>query len=303
MENSPSILYQYRNGDYDCAIYEDGTLIKETEVENPQFSFPVSMDVKITNQCDLADFCKFCHEQSNLAGKHGDLNKLIEVIDELPSGIEMALGGGNPLSHPKLKDFLVYCKKKGFICNLTVNQIHLKSGHDFIWGLINDGLIKGLGISYRKKFTNEFEKSFVGYEHTVIHLINGVDDYKVVEDLMEIGFSKFLVLGYKHFGDGINHYKKFSDKIEKNIRNWYMYLPKYIGKCLISFDNLAIEQLNIKRFFTNEGWELFYQGDDFTLSMYIDAIEQKFAPTSRSNERKSFEEYTLINYFKKYRNK
>ena len=134
-------------------------------------------------------------------------------------------------------------------------------------------------------------------------MINGVDDYKVVEDLMEIGFSKFLVLGYKHFGDGINHYKKFSDKIEKNIRNWYMYLPKYIGKCLISFDNLAIEQLNIKRFFTNEGWELFYQGDDFTLSMYIDAIEQKFAPTSRSNERKSFEEYTLINYFKKYRNK
>jgi MoaA/NifB/PqqE/SkfB family radical SAM enzyme len=227
----------------------------------------------------------------------------MEVLNELPAGVEFALGGGNPLSHPDLKDFLVKCKQKGFICNLTVNQIHLKTSHDFLWELINEGLVKGLGISYRKKFSNDFEKSFALYEHTVIHLINGVDDYKAVENLMLIGFNKFLLLGYKHFGNGVNHYKKFSKTVEENIRKWYMYLPKYIGNCLMSFDNLAIEQLNIKRFFTDEGWNLFYQGDDFTLSMYIDAIEQKFAPTSRSDERKSFDEYTLINYFQKYRNK
>jgi hypothetical protein len=61
--------------------------------------------------------------------------------------------------------------------------------------------------------------------------------------------------------------------------------------------------LNVKRFFTDEGWNLFFQGDDFTLSMYIDAIEQKFAPTSRSEERKSFNDYSLIDYFQKYKNK
>ena len=82
-----------------------------------------------------------------------------------------------------------------------------------------------------------------------------------------------------------------------------MFIPKYFGKCLVSFDNLAIEQLNIKRFFTEEGWNMFYQGDDFSLSMYIDAVEQKFAPTSRSSERKSFNDYSLKRYFQKYRNK
>jgi hypothetical protein len=54
------ILYQYRNGDYNCSILSDGTLIKETESENPQFSFPVSIDVKITNYCDLSNVCTFC---------------------------------------------------------------------------------------------------------------------------------------------------------------------------------------------------------------------------------------------------
>lgn len=297
------VLYKYRNGDYDCSILSNGTLIKETESENPQFSFPVSIDVKITNQCDLSNVCSYCHEQSNSKGKHADLIRLMDVLNELPSGIELAIGGGNPLSHPDLKEFLVNCKNKGFIANLTVNQLHLKKNKDFIWELINEDLIKGLGISYRKKFSNSYETSFAKYEHTVIHLIAGIDDYSVIGDLIEIGYEKFLVLGYKQFGNGLTHYKKFSDKVEENIRQWYMFLPKYIGKCLVSFDNLAIEQLNIKRFFTDEGWNLFYQGDDFTLSMYIDAIEQKFAPTSRSEDRKSFYDYSLINYFQKFRNK
>jgi len=297
------ILYQYRNGDYNCSILSDGTLIKETESENPQFSFPVSIDVKITNYCDLASVCIFCHEQSNKKGKHADLLRLMDVLDELPSGIELAIGGGNPLAHPDLKEFLVNCKNKGLIANLTVNQLHLKKNYEFIWELINNELIKGLGISYRKKFSNSYETSFVNYEHTVIHLIAGVDDYSVIGDLMSVGYKKFLILGYKQFGNGVSHYKKFSDKVEENIRQWYMFLPKYIGKCLVSFDNLAIEQLNVKRFFTDEGWNLFFQGDDFTLSMYIDAIEQKFAPTSRSEERKSFNDYSLIDYFQKYKNK
>jgi hypothetical protein len=244
-----------------------------------------------------------CHEQSDKKGKHADLLRLMDVLDELPSGIELAIGGGNTLAHPDLKEFLVNCKNKGFIANLTVNQLHLKNNYNFLWELIESDLIKGLGISYRKKFSNSYEISFVNYEHTVIHLIAGVDDYSVIGDLMSVGYKKFLILGYKHFGNGVSHYKKFSDKVEENIRQWYMFLPKYIGKCLVSFDNLAIEQLNVKRFFTDEGWNLFFQGDDFTLSMYIDAIEQKFAPTSRSEERKSFNDYSLIDYFQKYKNK
>jgi hypothetical protein len=83
-----------------------------------------------------------------------------------------------------------------------------------------------------------------------------------------------------------------------NIKSWYKYLPKYIGQCTISFDNLAIEQLKVKRLFTYEGWNKFYMGDDFCFTMYIDAVNQQYAPTSRSNERESFADYSLLDYFK-----
>lgn len=76
-----------------------------------------------------------------------------------------------------------------------------------------------------------------------------------------------------------------------------MYLPQYLNKAVLSFDNLGIEQLNVKRFFTESGWNKFYMGDDFCFTMYIDAVKQEFAPTSRSKFRKSFSEYTLEEFF------
>ena len=38
-------------------------------------------------------------------------------------------------------------------------------------------------------------------------------------------------------------------------------------------------------------------GDDFCFTMYIDAVKQQYAPTSRSAERVSFEDCTLLEYF------
>jgi len=57
----------------------------------------------------------------------------------------------------------------------------------------------------------------------------------------------------------------------------------------------------VKRLFTQEGWEKFYMGDDFTYTMYIDAVEGNYAPTSRSKDRESFNNYTLINYFNQFK--
>ena len=34
------------------------------------------IDVKLTNKCDLG--CNFCHEKSNINGKHADLTQLIK---------------------------------------------------------------------------------------------------------------------------------------------------------------------------------------------------------------------------------
>ncbi|HOG04651.1 MAG TPA: hypothetical protein PK978_00230 [Paludibacter sp.] len=76
----------------------------------------------------------------------------------------------------------------------------------------------------------------------------------------------------------------------------------FVGGCL-SFDNLSIEQLYIKQMMTEKEWDKYYMGDEFTFSMYMDAVNQQFAPSSTSNERESFDNYSLIEYFQKFRNR
>ena len=87
------LLYRYQNGNVEVSLFDDGTKIQEwPDEEQPKPKFPVSMDVKITNYCDLN--CKFCHEMSTTSGKHGNLDKLFTFLQELPNGTELAIGGG-----------------------------------------------------------------------------------------------------------------------------------------------------------------------------------------------------------------
>ena len=286
------ILNKYRNGDYDFTIYSDGTLVRETNIENPKVVHPSSIDVKITDYCDMG--CAYCHESSTKKGIHGDLNKLLEVITELPAGVELAIGGGNPLSHPNLIEFLQVLKSKGIIANLTVNQGHLKTFQEMITYLIKDELVKGIGISITSNNFNYIKPLLEITDNIVYHIIAGVNKAEVIEKLIELGNCKVLVLGYKLFGFGVKFHSK---EVDAELKRWYKRLPNFIGKCTLSFDNLAIEQLKVKRLFTYEGWNKFYMGDDFSFTMYIDAVKQEYAPTSRSNKRKSFTECSLLEYF------
>lgn len=290
-------IAKYQNGNLSVTIAEDGTKIREYE-GTPMPLFPESIDVKITDYCDMN--CLYCHESSTTKGKHGNLERLLDVLKELPSGVELAIGGGNPLAHPDLIWFLNELQKQGIIANITVNQGHLKQYEDLLEYLINDNLVKGVGVSIT---SNNFQYVKLLKEKSnniVYHVIAGVNKVEIMDTLMQIGNAKVLVLGYKRFGFGEAY---FSDEVKKEITRWFIYLPKYIEKCVLSFDNLAIEQLHVKRLFTQKGWDKFYMGNDFCFTMYIDAVKEKFAPTSRSSDRKSFEEHSLIEYFNTFRNK
>lgn len=285
------ILAEYTNGNTDVKIFSDGTKIRSYE-NTPKIVHPESIDIKITDYCDMG--CLYCHESSTVSGKHGDLEELLSVLSALPKGVELAIGGGNPLSHPGLIDFLKALKKRGLIANITVNQGHLKRYQSLLFDLIDERLVFGVGISVT---SNNFKNVYPLRERTeniVYHVIAGVNDISVLDKLIELGVCKVLVLGYKDFGFGVSYR---TPAVESSIEKWRKTLPKYIGKCVLSFDNLAIEQLAVKRLFTTEGWERFYMGDDFCFTMYIDAVNQEYAPTSRSSVRTSFKETTLLEYF------
>lgn len=53
-------LLKYTNGNYNVTLsLKDGTKIRETEEDEFIPSRPESIDIKITNKCDIG--CLFCH--------------------------------------------------------------------------------------------------------------------------------------------------------------------------------------------------------------------------------------------------
>lgn len=270
------ILADYQNGNYHVVLFGDGTKVKETEDDYFDSEFPDSIDMKITNYCDLG--CVMCHENSSTSGIHGDVNH--NFLNSLHRGTEVAIGGGNPLAHPKLYELLLFLKEKGIIANLTVNERHLVKDMNLIQKYIDQKLIYGLGISLNQ-YSDETIDFCMKNPNCVIHLIIGMICEKDLLKLINKNL-KLLLLGYKKFGRGENFYTEtILDKI-KSIENILFTKPIIEGFESISFDNLALEQLNVKDKVSKVIWENTYMGDDGESSLYVDLVEKKFGKNSTS---------------------
>lgn len=290
-----SILGQYQNGNYSVTILSDGTKIRENDLDFFDAEFPESMDIKITNACDMG--CPMCHEDSRPDGKHGDILNL-PFLDSLHELTELAIGGGNPLSHPDFIPFLHLLKKRKLIANVTVNEVHFLKNIPLLLELTEQGFIYGLGISYTggdRESTYRFADEVSKFPNAVIHIINGIVSMEQVSWLSERNRElKILILGYKDFRRGADHHIKVGQIVDNKMHDMYEYLPQIIKNGwfkTISFDNLAISQLDVKRLMSEEEWKIFYMGDDgregelSSASMYVDAVSGQFARNSCSTER------------------
>lgn len=270
------LLGRYKNGNFVTTILSDGTKIRETKDDEFIPSFAENMDVKICNYCDMG--CKFCHEGSTINGKFGNiLNE--KFIDTLHPYKEIAIGGGDATSHPDLIPFLQKLKERKVITNMTVNQIHFEKKQELIKKLVDEKLIYGLGVSLVNP-TKHFIELIKQYSNAVIHVINGVlkpSDIKALEN----NNLKMLILGYKHLRRGNEYFEEEQKDIEVKQQWLYENLEDIIQKFkVVSFDNLAIEQLDVKRLLTQEEWDEFYMGDDGKVTYYVDMVERKFAQSS-----------------------
>lgn len=318
--NPSDLIHSYDNGNVHVDLYADGTLVRTFDETKPiVVDFPSSMDVKITNKCDAVEaytlpdgtqidrnpVCAHCHEQSSPSGQHADLNKLLELIRPLHAGCEIAIGGGDALGHPDIVNFLCELKNRGIVANITVNQKHLHKHLYLLEGLIGKKLVNGIGISYSDpKYFSDIKPIIRLSDNVVFHLImgiNSVNDIDVLRDFCaeQNRTCKVLILGYKKFGNGISYYEN-KPTVEINKYKWHKQLSRQFkaGKLILSFDNLAIEQLEMRRFFSQASWDEFYLGKDGQFTMYIDAVKQQYAKSSTSTNRISWNEMGLIDFFK-----
>lgn len=278
------ILGSYKNNDYTCTMFSDGTKIRWNDKDSFNPIKPESIDLKITNKCNMA--CNMCHENSTSDGKHGDILNL-PFIDTMFPYSEVAIGGGNPLTHPDLIEFLERLKERKIIASMTVNQMHFMQNIDLLKELTDKKLIYGLGISYIGVRHSNCIEEIKQFPNAVVHVINGIVHMDSLEALAHNDL-KILVLGYKEFRRGKDLYDECGSEIDFLKSQFYDMLPKIVNdgwfKC-ISFDNLAIKQLEPKRLMSEEDYKSFFMGMDGEYTMYVDSVNRQFAKSSVSTER------------------
>ena len=313
----------YINGNYFVQSDWTGTKVKRTLRVGEDFNpdFPDSIDLKITNSCSHA--CPFCHEDSKPGGKSFNLENTKRVLSELPRvGIELAVGGGNVLDIPdQTVHLLKWAIEQGFQPRVTVNwkdfeeqkvkdtvasiEKYEASAYPDLEELLKISDIMGVSTNhYIEDPYIEKEKQLWRLRTTtyVWHVIVGI---LPVEDLVSMfndpkAYQRILILGFKQFGRAKDQEIKHLDEWKEAVRRLLWESRHVLGekKPIIGFDNLAIEQLELQDCMLKKEWDTMYFGDEFSSSMYVDAVEETFAPTSRSAERTSWSETGIVDYFK-----
>jgi len=261
------LLGKYKNGNYTVSIFSDGTKIRYNNLDNFQPEYPETLDVNISNYCE--NNCEFCYISASTQGKHGNLN--LDVFNQLKPFTEIAI---NFAKHPQLEEFLIRMKDRKVIVNMTINQRDVREQKQRLDYWIENKLIYGLGISVvniSKDFIEENKRIFGN--NIVYHTITAITTKETFKTLES---EKVLVLGFKQKGRGtnlgINNYSETESVISEAIKN-----KSYQ---VLSFDNLALEQLHIQDKIDKGIWENYYMGEEGQFSMYIDTVEEKYYKSS-----------------------
>ena len=211
---------------------------------------------------------------------------------------KLALGGGNVLEHPDLIPFLIWCKGKNLIPSITLNQKHFIENIDTVRYLVIENLIYGLGVSLTQ-VTPELINLLREFPNAVLHVIAGIVRKEVLEQLYDNDI-KMLILGYKQFRRGEELYaiQEMKYDIDKNIN----YLKTNLADVIqhfktVSFDNLAIKQLNVRSLMDESTWKQFYMGDDGKFTMYIDTVNCEYAVSSISTNRYKYTDESIETMF------
>lgn len=272
-----NLLGTYVNGNTIVAMYDDGTKVRYIkDGETPAPEYPESMDLKITNCCDLG--CPMCAEQSSPEGTHADLNDTL--LDSIKPYTELAIGGGNPLAHPDLNNFLHRMQNQSVICNLTVNAVHFLNNIQFLKMLCNQKLIHGLGISVPTAVPDGLIERLKDFPNAVVHTITGVTPWTVYEALADHDLN-LLILGLKAKGNGWSYFDNNVFRVAQGLSDLKHNLLNLRHRFkAVAFDNLAVTQLALRDLLSPDEFNELYMGDDGEFTMYIDLVTGRYGKSS-----------------------
>lgn len=271
-------IVTYKNGNYTVMLnLNNGSKMRFNDLDNLTPDHAESIDITISKYCEMG--CQFCYAGCSKNGEHADIMSP-SFIDNLPPYTELALNGNEPL-HPELVPFLEKCKSLKLVPSITVNQTTFMKNIDLLKKLSDDKMIYGLGVSLTNA-SDSFIKAVQQFPNAVIHVVNGIVNTGQLYVLSNKGL-KILILGYKTVGRGIEYYGHNALMVEAEKSSLYNDLENIINENwfdVVSFDNLALEQLEVKRLMSEDEYQRFYCGDDGQYTFYADMVDKKFYKNS-----------------------
>lgn len=249
---------------------------------------PELIDIKITDKCSHG--CPFCYQGATAEGNHCNERFLYNVVHELSKKpVEFAVGGGNILEHPNIKNILSILSNGGHKCknivNITITKSDIKdilSNQDMLEAI--DQYVNGIGISVsdyhdiesiarlmeelpNKEFVIHMIPEMLGVEKT-LDLIKQIK--QVISPDRSMTSPTILFLGYKETGRGKN---------VPNVRFNEKELKRLFGLDSDNFRGywIGIDTSFIKHYpdFCKENFSQFcYTETEGEFSMYIDAVNE-----------------------------
>lgn len=289
---------KYVNGNYSVFLNtKTGTKIRYNDEDYFSPDRPESMDVKISNDCEHG--CPYCHEGSYFGGALANLEDVEKFASTIPPYTEIALGGGNLLKNIEhTTECLKIFKKYKAIVSITVRQWDFVHSNDQIKEWYNNNLIYGIGVSLTNAADNNFWNLYYEYKTCVIHTIAGILTANDISSLID-HHARVLILGYKQIRRGYDYYSTCESNINLNMELLKKLLPRMIKRCEVcSFDNLALQQLNVQNIVSKDIWNTYYMGDDGTTTFYVDLVSMEYAKSSTSQNRKLITENNCAAMFK-----
>lgn len=235
---------------------------------------PELVDIKITNYCGYG--CKNCYQSSTEEGQHAEYPEIVAWLNALAhlKCFEIAIGGGEPATHPQFVNILKKSTDLGITPNFTT------FGTDW---LMNDDIVQavkknvgGIGVSvYSKQSVQKYwtikEALKDSHVQVMVQHVAGMFPFKTTYDLVQ-EVDHILLLGYKSVGFGVNKIPtKFTDDQVKQI---FALKDKRISVDTAFLDTYGhvLDEIGISK--------LLRSSPEGKFSCYIDAVENRVGPSS-----------------------
>jgi len=127
-------VYDEENDDFILQTTDNGNKIRvsfNSDLKTTKSSIPELIDLKITDNCSYG--CTFCYQSSTKEGKHANFENIKKAILMLSNSrtMEIAIGGGEPTTHPDLLAILKEIKTRNMLACFTTKNFKLHERPDF----------------------------------------------------------------------------------------------------------------------------------------------------------------------------